>query len=64
MFSARQKIDEDLLELERQLRLQAGEEVEPTETDRPADAYLNTPMVSLIDLLNSTVFLLHLYLLV
>ena len=47
--SARQKIDEDLAFLDRQLRLQAGEEVEDdaeTETSRPAQALLGTPMVS------------------
>ena len=46
--SARHKIDEDLEMLERQLRLQAGEEEEPEmdEEGRPADAFLKTPMVN------------------
>lgn len=38
----------DLAGLERQLRLKAGETVEPPGDDgekRPSDAYLNTPMV-------------------
>ncbi|XP_055955963.1 vacuolar protein sorting-associated protein 51 homolog [Patella vulgata] len=40
---ARQKIDEDLDILDRQIKLQAGE-ITTTESDRPAQAYLNTPM--------------------
>ena len=43
-FSAREKLDEDLCTLERQIRLQAGEEVTDTE-ERPAEVYLKTPMV-------------------
>lgn len=39
----RQKIDEDLAELEKQLRLQAGEEV-CDENSRPADAYIDNSM--------------------
>ncbi|XP_064631318.1 vacuolar protein sorting-associated protein 51 homolog isoform X2 [Lineus longissimus] len=43
---ARQRIDEDLDALERQLKLQSGEELEPKpdEPKRPADAYLNVPV--------------------
>ncbi|KAK6174364.1 hypothetical protein SNE40_017657 [Patella caerulea] len=40
---ARQKIDEDLDILDKQIKLQAGE-ITTTESDRPAQAYLNTPM--------------------
>ncbi|XP_067656588.1 vacuolar protein sorting-associated protein 51 homolog [Haliotis asinina] len=40
---ARQKIDEDLNELNRQIKLQAGETT-PSDDQRPAQAYLNTPM--------------------
>ena len=43
-LSARQKLDVDLEELDRQIRLQQGEIVH-RENDRPAQAYLNTPMV-------------------
>ena len=45
--SARQKLDVDLEELDRQIRLQQGEIVH-RENDRPAQAYLNTPMVILL----------------
>ena len=44
--SARQKLDEDLNELDRQIKLQAGE-ITVTEDQRPAQAYMNTPMVML-----------------
>ena len=43
--SARQKIDEDLQDLERQIKLQSGEPV-PASEDRPAKAFMNTAMVS------------------
>ena len=43
--SARQKLTvEDLAGLEQQVKLQAGE-VETTDTERPADAVPNNPMV-------------------
>lgn len=42
--SARQKIEEDLLLLDRQIRLQLGETIKD-EGESPAEAYLATPMV-------------------
>ncbi|KAK7469788.1 hypothetical protein BaRGS_00036215 [Batillaria attramentaria] len=40
---ARQKIDEDLQELDRQIKLQSGEAL-PAEEERPAKAYMTTAM--------------------
>ena len=43
--SAREKIDEDLSELQKQLKLQSGDGIKPaSESDRPSDAY-TPPMV-------------------
>lgn len=42
--SARQKIEEDLSVLDRQIRLQLGETIKD-EVESPAEAYLATPMV-------------------
>ena len=47
-FSARQKIDEDLQLLDRQIRLQSGEEVR-IEGETPAQSYLATPMVNIFN---------------
>ena len=43
-YSARQKIDEDLQDLDRQIKLQAGEPL-PVSEDRPAKAFMTTAMV-------------------
>lgn len=43
--SARHKLDEDLGELQRQIKLYSGELI-PDEEQRPAQAYLNSGMVS------------------
>lgn len=53
--SARQKIEEDLSILDRQIRLQMGEDIKD-EAESLAEAYLATPMVSLGD----TLILIHL----
>lgn len=53
--SARQKIEEDLSVLDRQIRLQMGEDIKD-EAESLAEAYLATPMVSLGD----TLILTHL----
>ena len=55
-YSARQKLDEDLIQLDRQLKLQAGEEVpkSPMADERPADAYM-APMVSLLEYIKSLI---------
>lgn len=53
--SARQKIEEDLSVLDRQIRLQMGEDIKD-EAESLAEAYLATPMVSLGD----TLILIHL----
>lgn len=42
--SARQKIDEDLHELKRQIKLQSGQTL-PVDEERTAKVYMNTPMV-------------------
>lgn len=52
--SARQKIEEDLSVLDRQIRLQMGEDIKD-EAESLAEAYLATPMVSLRD----TLILIH-----
>ena len=46
IFSARQKLDLDLSELDRQIKLQQGQKVSK-EFERPAQAYLDTPMVGI-----------------
>jgi hypothetical protein len=47
-YGARQKIDEDLQLLDRQIRLQSGEEVR-IEGETPAQSYLATPMVHIFN---------------
>lgn len=62
LFSARHKIDEDLAFLDRQLKLMAGEEVEPDpnpEASRPAEVLLGSRMVFFLRL---NLFLIVFYL--
>lgn len=60
--SARQKIEEDLSVLDRQIRLQMGEDIKD-EVESLAEAYLATPMVSLGDTLSLIYFSLNLFIL-
>lgn len=60
--SARQKIEEDLSVLDRQIRLQMGEDIKD-EVESLTEAYLATPMVSLGDTLSLIYFSLNLFIL-
>ena len=46
IYSAREKLDEDIAALELQVKLQAGEIEPPSDPERPSDAVPSTPMVS------------------